>query len=106
VLPITGATSFVSARLELSRYDGLLSGQGEASGLLLLTHVNKLAVREISYGDVVVTSGLGQVFPPEVQIGRVRAVRSTAQASSLEIEVEPFIDISRLEHVLILDTER
>lgn len=106
VLPITGPTSFVSARLEASRYDGLLAGQGEASDLLLLTYVSSLAVKEIAYGDVVVTSGLGQVFPAEIPIGRVRAVRSVAQTSSLEIEVEPFIDVSKLEHVLIVDTGR
>lgn len=106
VLPITGQTSFVSARLEVSRYDGLLAGQGEVSDLLLLTHVSTLAVKEIAYGDVVVTSGLGQLFPAEIQIGRVRAIRSLPQASSLEIEVEPFIEVSKLEHVLILDTGR
>jgi rod shape-determining protein MreC len=103
VLPITGRTSFVAARLESSRYDGLLAGQGESSPFLLLTHVSTLAVKEIVYGDVVVTSGLGQLFPADVQIGRVRAVRSLPQASSLEVEVEPFVDVSRLEHVLILD---
>ena len=106
VLPITGRTSFVAARLEASRYDGLLSGQGEASELLLLTHVSTLAVKEIAYGDVVVTSGLGQLFPAEIQIGRVRTIRAMPQASSLEVEVEPFIDISKLEQVLIVDTER
>jgi rod shape-determining protein MreC len=104
VLPITGTTSYVAARLEASRYDGLLAGQGEASPFLLLTHVSTLAVKETAYGDVVVTSGLGQLFPADIQIGRVRTIRSLPQASSLEIEVEPFIDMSRLEQVLIVDT--
>jgi rod shape-determining protein MreC len=104
VLPITGQTSYVAARLEASRYDGLLAGQGEASPFLLLTHVSTLAVKETAYGDVVVTSGLGQLFPADIQIGRVRTIRSVPQASSLEIEVEPFIDMSRLEQVLIVDT--
>ncbi len=106
VLPITGRTSFVSARLEASRYDGLLTGQGEGSDLLVLTYVSSLAIKEIAYGDVVVTSGLGGLFPAEIPIGRVRAVRSVPQASSLEIEVEPLIDVSKLEHVLIMDTGR
>ncbi len=106
VLPITGPTSYVAARLEASRYDGLLTGQGEASPFLLLTHVSTLAVKETAYGDVVVTSGLGQLFPADIQVGRVRTIRSLPQASSLEIEVEPFIDVSRLEQVLIVDTEQ
>lgn len=105
-LPIAGQTSFVAARLEASRYDGLLSGQGEASELLLLSHVSTLAVKEIAYGDVVVTSGLGRLFPPDIQIGRVRTIRSLPQASSLEVEVEPFIDVSKLEQVLIVDAGR
>ncbi len=49
VLPVTGQTSYVAARLEASRYDGLLAGQGEASPFLLLTHVSTLAVKEIAY---------------------------------------------------------
>ena len=103
ILPVTGRTSYVAARLEASRYDGLLSGQGEASPFLLLTHVSTLAVKEIAYGDVVVTSGLGQLYPADIQIGRVRTIRSLPQASSLEVEVEPFIDVSRLEQVLVVD---
>jgi rod shape-determining protein MreC len=103
VLPVTGTTSYVAGRLEGSRYDGLVAGQGEASPLLLMTAVSTLALKEIAYGDMVVTSGLGQLFPAEIQIGRVRIIRSLPQASSLELEIEPLIDASRLEQVLVID---
>ena len=59
VLPLSGETSYVAVRLESSRYDGLLAGQGPDTPLLLMRNVSKLGVREISYGDMVITSGLG-----------------------------------------------
>jgi rod shape-determining protein MreC len=102
ILPITGQSSFVAVRLEESRYDGLLGGGGDGSQPLVLRHVSKLAVQEIGYGDLVVTSGLGRVFPADIQVGRVRTIESVPHEPSLQLEVEPLIDVSRLERVLIV----
>jgi rod shape-determining protein MreC len=106
ILPITGSYSFVAARIEESRFDGLLEGRGDGTESLLLRHVSKLGIEEIRYGDLVVTSGLGRVFPADIQVGRVRAVRSVPDEPSLQLEVEPLIDLSRLEHVLVIRVDR
>lgn len=105
VLPLSGETSFVAARLESSRYDGLLEGKGGFDPFVVMRNVSKLGVRDIEYGDLVVTSGLGQVFPAEIYIGRVRTIATSPYEPSLQLEVEPLIDLSRLEHVIILDTK-
>lgn len=105
VLPLFNERSFVAGRLEKSRYDGLVSGRSDESELLGMRNVKKIAIRDIDYGDMVVTSGLGQVFPKGIPIGRIRSVRSEAYETSLEVEVEPIIEFSKLEYVMILETE-
>jgi len=105
VLPILNQESFVAARLENSRYEGIVNGEGEFSDLLTMQNVKKIAVREIQYGDVVITSGLGRLFPPDIPIGRIRSIASRAEETSIELRLEPIIDFTRLEQVLILDTD-
>ena len=105
VLPLFNEKSFVAARLQKSRYEGLIAGQGKSSSLLLMRNVIKNALLKIDYGDLFVTSGLGGVFPKDIPIGRVRAISSESYETSLNIEVEPIVEFSKLEYVLVLVTE-
>jgi len=104
VQPITDPDSYVAARLASSRYDGLVSGGAVGSEMLVMSYVKKLALQEVQYGELVVTSGMGQVFPEGVHIGRVREMQAKGYEASLELEVEPIVDFSRLEYVFILDS--
>ncbi len=103
ILPLFSQSSFVAARLESSRHDGLISGKGETSNLIVMRNIGKMAIREIQYGDLVLTSGLGRIFPKGIPIGRIRAVYSESYETSLELDIEPVVDFSKLEYVLILD---
>ncbi|HEC61234.1 MAG TPA: rod shape-determining protein MreC [bacterium] len=103
--PITDPTSYVAARLQHSRYDGLVRGRQMNEGSLLMQYVKKRAVNEIQYGELIISSGLGQVYPQGVHLGRVREIRSKPYESSIELEIEPIIDFSRLEYVHILTEE-
>jgi len=102
VLPLFSESSYVAGRLETTRHDGLVGGQGEQSELLIMRHVNKSVISEIQYGDMVVTSGLGEIFPKDIPIGRIRSIRSESYETSVDLEIEPIIDFSNLEYVLIL----
>ncbi len=102
VQPITDPDSYVAARLSTSRFDGLISG-GTAERLVM-SYVKKLALQEVQYGELVITSGMGQVFPEGVHIGRVREMQAKGYEASLELQVEPIVDFGRLEYVFILDT--
>ena len=70
--PLTDQTSHIGAMLKGSRYSGLLVGQNPKSENCLLQYVNRRT--EIKYGDVVVTSGMGGVFPKGIMIGIVVSV--------------------------------
>jgi rod shape-determining protein MreC len=104
VKPITDPASHVAARLQSSRYDGLVTGGLVGSGGLVMRYVNKLATNEIQYGELVISSGLGGLFPQGIHIGRVRQMQAKAYEASLTLEVEPIVDFSRLEYVFVLDT--
>jgi rod shape-determining protein MreC len=106
VQPITDPNSYVAARLQVSRFDGLVAGSQSGSGSLTMSYVKKLAVDEVQYGELVITSGMGQLFPEGIHIGRVREMIAKSYEASLELEVEPIVDFSRLEFVYVIDTEQ
>ncbi len=102
VLPLYDPQCQVSARLERSRYEGLISGQGSDRENVLMRYVKKLAKDSIEYGDLVVTAGLGGLYPKGVNIGRIRDIRVRGYETSLVLEIEPVIDFGRLEYVFII----
>ena len=106
VQPITDPNSYVAARLQSSRFDGLDAGDQGGSDRLTMSYVKKLAVNEVQYGELVISSGMGQLFPEGIHIGRVREMSARGYEASLELEVEPIVDFSRLEYVYIIDTEQ
>ena len=103
VMPVYDYQCFVSARLETSRYDGLVNGQGSGDSPLVMKYVKKRAKDEIKVGDRVVASGENYNFPRDVPIGFVSRVRGIDYETSLELDIEPVIDFSRLENVFVLD---
>jgi rod shape-determining protein MreC len=52
--------------------------------------------------DVVVTSGLGSVFPREIPVGRIRKISAAEYGLYQKVEVEPAVDFSRLRSVVVL----
>ena len=105
VLPLTNEESFVAGRLERSRNEGMINGRGEENDQISMLQVPRDALKDIEYGDLVITSGLGQVFPKNIPIGRVRGIQSKAYETSLELSLETVIDFSRLEYMLILTAD-
>jgi rod shape-determining protein MreC len=103
VMPLYDVSSFVSARLAEQRYEGIVEGQGAAESPLLMRFINKRARDEISRGDLIITSGLGRLFPEGITIGRVGGVLYQEYESSMELELETSIDFSRLEYVFVLN---
>ncbi len=67
-----------------------------------MRYVKKLAKDSIEYGDLVVTAGLGGLYPKGVNIGRIRDIRVRGYETSLVLEIEPVIDFGRLEYVFII----
>jgi rod shape-determining protein MreC len=98
VLLITDPTSAVSVRLQTNRVEGTVIGQ--LSGNLRLTFIPLNA--EINEGDLVVTSGLGGNFPPDIVIGQVTSIRQFEFELYQEAQVRSLNDFTTLEFVLIV----
>ncbi|MDR2418045.1 MAG: rod shape-determining protein MreC [Treponema sp.] len=103
VMPLYDVSSFVSARLAEQRYEGIVEGQGDTESPLLMRFINKRMRDEISHGDLIITSGMGRLFPVGITIGRVSRILYQEYESSMELELETSIDFSRLEYVFVLD---
>ena len=97
--------SFVAGRLLESRYEGLINGLGTKNGNLVMNYISKNAFNTISQGDLVVSSGMQSLYPEGIYIGRIRDIIVPEWQTSLVLEIEPIINFTKLEYVLILTGE-
>jgi len=105
VLPLYDPQCIVSARVDTTRDEGLVAGQGKDRGTLVMNYVKKIAKDKIGYGDLVVSSGLGGVYPKGINIGRIRDITAPAYETSLVLQVQPIIDFDRLEYLFLVGPE-
>ena len=90
--------SSVPAMIQSNRAQGILDGS--ASGGLSLNLVRSDLPAEPD--DIVVTSGLGGVYPKGLPLGRITVVERNPGALYLEISVEAFARVQSLEEVLVI----
>jgi rod shape-determining protein MreC len=102
VMPLYDSSLLVASRFAASRYEGIVGGQGNPDLPLRMRFIPKRARDEINRGDLVVSSGMGQVYPPEINIGRISEIFYHEYEISMEAELEPLIDFSRLEYVFVV----
>jgi len=105
VMPVYDNNSLVSSRFSVSRFEGIVEGQGSSEASLLMRFVPRRAREEINIGDIVITSGMGGIFPADINIGRVSAVTVLEYETTLEVEINNVIDFSKLEYVFVIEAE-
>ena len=105
VMPVFDINSQVSSRFSVSRFEGIIEGQGDSEIPLLMRFVPRRANDDINIGDIVVTSGMGMIFPAGINIGRVSGVNVLEYETTLEVMIIPMIDFLRLEYVFVLDVD-
>jgi rod shape-determining protein MreC len=99
VLLVVDRSSSVAARLGTTGETGLVTGLG--SNTLDLELFDPKA--SVAVGDKVLTSGYDKgVFPAGVPIGTVTAAPPAGDNLSRHVRVQPFVDFSRLDYVLIV----
>jgi rod shape-determining protein MreC len=98
ILLVTDPRSAVGVLLQQSRDAGVVEGQGD--GGLHLKYVARSY--EIAVGEVLVTSGLGGVFPRGLPVGVVTSVIREQGGLYQEAAVRPIVSLRQLEEVLIL----
>jgi rod shape-determining protein MreC len=95
---IIDPNSVINARIQASRAEGVLVGQ--STGGLQMIYIPQDVT--VTAGDLVVTSGLGGGFPPEILIGRVVSVHKRDYELYQTAVIEPRNDFTKLEMVLII----
>lgn len=98
VLLLIDENSHMDAIVQRNRTQGIVSGAGPEG--MILKYVPQ--TQDVQEGDVVVSSGIGGVFPAGLMVGRVHDVDRKNTGLFLKISVLPFADLSRLEEVLVL----
>jgi rod shape-determining protein MreC len=106
VMPVYNDKAYVAARFAQSRYEGLVEGQGSLDLPLRMRSISKRARNEIKEGDIIISSGLGGIYPAGITIGRAGNLYFEEDLTSMEIELVPAIDFSRLEYVFIVSPEQ
>ncbi|GAB4223395.1 MAG: rod shape-determining protein MreC [Spirochaetales bacterium] len=104
VQPIYDPTSYVAARLAVSRYEGLVSGSTEEK--IYMHYVKRVARMNIQNGELIITAGLSSIYPPGIPIGTLKAIHSREYDTSLLLELDPIIDFGRLEYVYVLKLQK
>lgn len=99
---ITDTDSKVNVRLEPSRAQALLAGQ--ITGEVALENIPQSA--EVTVGDLVLTSGLGGNYPSNILIGQVTNVTRRDYDIFQTASVQPVVDFSQLEIVLVITNFR
>jgi len=106
IMPIYDYQCNVSARIETTRDIGLVTGNGDSDNTLTMKYIKKRVLEELNYGDIVVTSGENDNYIKEIPIGSISNIKLLDYDNSLEIQITPIIDFSRLENVIIVDSSQ
>lgn len=98
VLLIVDVRSSVNAMIQRNRVAGLV--EGRPGGKLVMTDIPHDAT--VAEGDVVLTSGLGGMFPKALIIGQVTKVHRSDVELFQEAEIQPTVDFAGIERVLVV----
>ena len=95
---VTDAASAVDVRLQASNTEAML--EGSVTGGLSLNNIAQDAV--IQVGDVVLTSGLGGTYPPNLLVGQVVSIKKLQSELFQEAAIQPNVDFTLLQFVLVI----
>lgn len=95
---ITDSSAVVNAKIQPSGAQAVLKGQ--ITGDLILELIPQGV--QLDVGNLVLTSGLGGVYPPNIVIGQISGIRSQPQDLFQTASVQSVVDFSQLEIVLVI----
>jgi rod shape-determining protein MreC len=98
VLLLIDESSNIDAIVQRSRVQGIINGAGSRG--CIMKYVSK--AQDVKESDIIVSSGLGGVFPKGLMLGVVSAVDRQESGLFLKIKIAPSIDFSKLEEVSVL----
>jgi rod shape-determining protein MreC len=98
VVTIMDSNSAVDAVDERSRARGVVEGLTDEMAQLRYV----LRTDDIQPGDVMISSGLGGIFPKGVPVGVVSKVNRKTFGITQEVEIKPSVDFTKVEEVLVI----
>lgn len=99
---VTDSGSSVNVHLKNANTDAMLLGS--VTGDISLDLISQDAV--VNPGDLILTSGLGGGFPAQLIVGQVVNVRKLSAELFQQATVQPAVDFSRLQIVLVITNFR
>ena len=76
----------------------MIKGLGNFNLLLDLIPLEK----EVSPGNIIITSCLSGIFPDNLLVGEIKKVKKTDLESFQQADIEPIFDISKSRNVFII----
>ncbi len=98
VLLVTDRYSVVDGLVSRSRARGLV--EGKSGNGIALHYVDKS--EDVKMGDLIVTSGLDNIFPKGFPVAVVDAVENKPFAVSLKVDIHPIVDPDKIEEVFVV----
>jgi len=100
VLLITDISSSIAVATENTLIPGVLEGRWQKQGRLLMGHIPR--DEKVASGDILLTTGVGGIFPKGLIAGQVYNVRQSDVATEKEAEAYPLAQLNALDHVLVI----
>lgn len=91
IMPYFSTVFRVSAKLQQSNAYGIISWNGESIKELQLNYVPQTVT--VDTGEVVVTSGYSNQFPPDIPIGKVIRTEPQEGKETQRVYLEPFVNL-------------
>ena len=98
VLLANDPNSAIDVLVQKNRVQSILKGNGSTGFNLLYVLKNA----DVEKGDAIVTSGLGDIFPKGLPVGKVSEVTKSKRGMFQKIDVKPSVDFSQLEYLIII----
>ncbi len=98
VLLMIDRNSSIDAVVQRTRGRGIVEGMN--NNQCKLNYV--LRQLDVEVGDTIVSSGFDGIYPKGIPVGRVSKIIHKNSGLFKEIEMEPFVDFSKLEEVMVI----
>lgn len=98
VLLLTDSYAVIDAIVQRSRARGFIEGGGRSNARLRYLKRSD----DVKVGDLVVTSGLFNIFPKGFPIGTVTSIDKSRYGMSQDVEIKPAVEPLNLEEIFIV----
>lgn len=102
VLSLQDSSSAIDGLIQRNRVRGVVEGLGGSQ--LSMKYLRR--TDDVQEGDLIVSSGIGGLFPKGLAIGKVTSVKKKNFGITQTVEVSPTVDFNRLEEVTVIDSPK